>query len=305
MTVQETYQQLLFQLYKMYDDREAANIADMVIEHMTGLRKIDRINNKQLPLTEEQIQLLNNYAFQLLQHKPVQYVLQEAWFARIKLYVDENVLIPRPETEELVEWILREVPGFQSPVSGLQFSDVSFTTQYSPLTILDIGTGSGCIPIVLKKKLADLEIHAIDISEGALNVAKRNAAMQQAEMNFQLLNILDKNEWRKLPSFDIIVSNPPYVKEREATEMHKNVLLHEPHIALFVPDEDALLFYKTIAGFGLQHLNAYGKLFFEINETLGKEVHHLLEQHGYKNIEVKKDLQGKDRMVKAEVPDAQ
>ena len=121
-------------------------------------------------------------------------------------------------------------------------------------------------------------MHALDISKGALNVAKQNAATQQTEINFHLLNILDRDEWSKLPSFDIIVSNPPYVKQSESTAMHKNVLQHEPHIALFVTDEDALLFYRTIAAFGLQHLNEHGKLFFEINEAMGKEVHDLLAQ---------------------------
>jgi release factor glutamine methyltransferase len=305
MTIQKIYQQLLFQLYEMYDKREAANIADMVIEYITGYKKTDRIINKQFLLTEKQIQLLNDYTIQLLQHKPAQYVLNEAWFAGIKFYVDANVLIPRPETEELVELIVKEVSGFQSSISGLQITDLSFTTHYSPLTILDIGTGSGCIAVALKKKLSPVEIHALDISKGALNIAKRNAAAQQTQINFHLLNILDKNEWSKLPAFDIIVSNPPYVKQSEANAMHKNVLQHEPHIALFVPDEDVLLFYRTIAAFGLRHLNTHGKLFFEINETLGKEVHDLLVHDGYKNIEVKKDLHGKDRIVKAEIHNTQ
>jgi release factor glutamine methyltransferase len=292
------YQQLLFQLYEMYDDREAANIADMVIEHITGFRKIDRLIDKQVPVTKKQIQLLNDYTFQLLQHKPVQYVLQEAWFGGVKFCVDETVLIPRPETEELVEWIIKDVSGSQFPVSG------SFTARYTSPAILDIGTGSGCLAVTLKKNLPLAEVHALDISEGALNIAKQNAAAQQTEINFHLLNILDENKWSKLAAFDIVVSNPPYVTQSEALAMHKNVLQHEPHIALFVPDEDALLFYRTIATFGLQHLNAHGKLFFEINETLGKEVHDLLSQYGYKNIELKKDLQGKDRIVKAEIANA-
>ncbi|HEY6978004.1 MAG TPA: peptide chain release factor N(5)-glutamine methyltransferase [Chitinophagaceae bacterium] len=299
MTIPKAYQQLLFQLYEMYDEREAANIADMVIEHITGLKKIDRIINRQLPLTEEQIQLLNDYTFQLLQHKPVQYVLREAWFGGLKLYVDENVLIPRPETEELAEWIIKDVPGLQFSLSG------SFTAHSASPAILDIGTGSGCIAVTLKKKLPIAEIHAVDISESALNIAKQNAAAQKTEIKFHFLNILNTNEWNKLPAFDIIVSNPPYVKRSEASTMQKNVLQHEPHIALFVPDEDPLLFYRTVAAFGLQHLKAHGKLFFEINETSGKEVQDLLSQYGYENIEIKKDLQGKDRMIKAAIANVQ
>lgn len=291
MTMQQAYQQLLFQLYELYDDREAANIADLVVEHITGFRKIDRIINKQFPLNEQQHEQLLNFTNELLQHKPVQYVLHEAWFAGMKFYLDENVLIPRPETEELVNWIIE---------------DLSLTTHYSPLTthhssltILDVGTGSGCIPIALKKKLSSAEVHAIDISEQTLNVAKQNAATHNTEVSFHLANMLDKDAWELLPVFDIIVSNPPYVKKDEASAMHQNVLKYEPHLALFVPGEDALIFYKTIAGFGLTHLNKNGKLFFEINESFGKEVCDLLRQYGYTNIELKKDMQGRDRMVKA------
>ena len=286
MTVQEAYKHLMYQLFELYDDREAGNIADMVTEHITGLKRIDRIINKQFPLTNEQEQLLNIYAAELLQHKPVQYVLHEAWFAGIPFYVDENVLIPRAETEELVEWILKEVSGFQFPVSSL----------------LDIGTGSGCIPVALKKKLSSIEIHALDVSAAALEVAKKNAALQQTEITFHQLDILNKEDWSRLPKFDIIVSNPPYIKQSESEEMHGNVVQHEPHLALFVADEDALLFYKTIAAFAQQHLNSKGKLFFEINEVLSNEVCALLEQYRFKNIELRKDMQRKDRMVKAEAP---
>jgi len=285
MTVQEAYKQLMFQLFELNDDREAGNIADRVTEHITGLKRIDRIINKQFLLTTEQEQLLNNYTVQLLDHKPVQYVLHEAWFAGMQFYVDENVLIPRPETEELVEWVIKEVLSFEFTVYSL----------------LDIGTGSGCIPIALKKKLSPVEIHALDVSATAIEIAKKNSALQQTEINFHQLDILNENEWKQLPTFDIIVSNPPYIKQSEEDEMRKNVLQYEPHIALFVPENDALIFYKTIATFGLKHLNKNGKLFFEINEALGNEVCVLLEQYGYNNIELKKDMQGKDRMVKAEL----
>ena len=283
MTVQEAYKQLMYQLFELYDDREAANIADMVTEHITGFKRIDRLINKQFPLSSEQKDLLNNCTAQLLEHNPVQYVLHEASFAGMQFYVDENVLIPRPETEELVQWITKEVYSLESGVYSL----------------LDIGTGSGCIPVALKKKISSLEVDALDISAGALEVAKKNAAIQHTEINFYQLDILNEEEWKRLPKFDMIVSNPPYIKQSEANEMHKNVLQHEPHIALFVPDEDGLLFYKAVAAFGLLHLKNKGKLFFEINEALGKEVCKLLEEYGYTNIELKKDMQGKDRMVKA------
>jgi len=167
---------------------------------------------------------------------------------------------------------------------------------------LDIGTGSGCIPVALKKQLPAFEIHALDVSIGALEVAKKNAALQQTAISFHQVDILDKDKWHKLPSFDIIVSNPPYIKQSEANDMHGNVLQHEPHLALLVPDNDALLFYRSIAEFGLQHLNNNGMLFFEINEALGKDTKDLLEEFGYADVEIRKDMQGKDRMVKAILP---
>lgn len=284
MTIQEAYKQLLYKLFEIYDDREAANICDWVIEHITGLKKIDRITRKNFLLNDEQKKLLENYTNELLPGKPVQYILHEAWFAGMKLYLDGSVLIPRPETEELVNWIIADC--------NLQIVN----------SILDIGTGSGCIPVALKKKLPSCEITAMDISEKALEVAKQNAAECKTEIHFHQCDILNKEEWKQFSGFDIIVSNPPYIKQSEANEMRENVLQYEPHIALFVPDSDALLFYKTITEFGLQHLNKNGKLFFEINETQGENISNLLAQCGYINIEIKKDMQGKDRMIKATLP---
>lgn len=285
MTVQEAYKQLQLQLCALYDDREAANIADLVIEHITGQRRIDRVMNKQLPVTSTQQAIIVQYTEQLLQHTPVQYVLHEAWFAGMKLYVDENVLIPRPETEELVSWIV----DFRLQILELE----------RPVAVLDIGTGSGCIPIALKKKMQRWQVHAVDISAGVLNVAKRNAKAQGTAVNFHLLDILDETAWQQLPMFDVIISNPPYIRESEAATMHTNVLDFEPHTALFVPGEDALLFYRKIADFALIHLHSNGLLFFEINEALGKAVCDMLASKGFAGIELRKDLQGKDRMVKA------
>jgi release factor glutamine methyltransferase len=286
MTIQLAYKQVLAQLYELYEAREAANIADMIIEHVTGQRKIDRIVYKDLGVTKEQEDTLETLAQQLLEHKPVQYVLGEAWFAGMKLYVNENVLIPRPETEELVEWIVHEVE------SGKLKKENGFS-------VVDIGTGSGCIPVALKKKLGSADVFAIDVSKGALDVAKQNAQQQNTAINFIRVDFLDKGEWQALPLFDIIVSNPPYVKRSEAQTMAKNVLEHEPHVALFVPDEDALRFYKAIAEFAKTHLKTNGHIFVEINEGLGQQVKELFEQHGFKDVTVKQDMQGKDRMVKA------
>lgn len=285
MTVHEAYKQLQLQLCALYDEREAANIADLVTEHVTGQRRIDRVVNKQLPVTDAQQAAIAQYTEQLLRHTPVQYVLHEAWFAGMKLYVDENVLIPRPETEELVSWIAD---------CKLQIADLG-----KPVKIIDIGTGSGCIPVALKKKLPGWHMHAVDISAGALEVAKKNALQQGTAINFYLLDILDETAWPQLPVFDVIASNPPYIRESEADTMHTNVLAFEPHTALFVPDEDALLFYRKIADLALKHLRSSGLLFFEINEALGKAVCDMLAAKGFIDIELRKDLQGKDRMVKA------
>lgn len=282
MSIHEAYQQLLLQLYDLYDDREAANIADMVIEYVTGQRKTDRIMHKELPVTDSQSLQLETITKKLMQHTPVQYVLHEAWFAGMKLYVDEHVLIPRPETEELADWIITEINNSNGQVKN----------------ILDIGTGSGCIPVALKKKLPKAVVRGIDISEGALNVAIKNAMLQAAQVYFIRMDFLEQAARDQLDKFDIIVSNPPYVKRSESSSMQKNVLAHEPHLALFVPDEDALLFYRHIAEFGKTHLDDGGLIFLEINEALGKEVAELYKKEGYIT-ETRKDMQGKERMIKA------
>jgi len=281
MTIQQAYEILSAQLSTIYDKSEAANIADWVMEYLTGKRKLYRITEKEILLSDEQQEQLEHITRKLLSHIPVQYVLNEAWFAGMKFYVNEDVLIPRPETEELVEWILKEVRG----------------TKYEMRRILDIGTGSGCIPITLKKKLPELSVRAVDISEGALNVATKNALSNGVQVYFLRADFLDENTWNSFGRFDIIVSNPPYIKLGEACSMNMNVLEHEPHLALFVPDDDPLLFYKKIADFAKDHLADKGMLFLEINETLGKEVTELYQSNGYK-VELKKDMQGKDRMVK-------
>ncbi len=281
MAIHEAYQRFLLQLYEIYDDREAANIADMVIEHVTGQRRIDRIMYKDLPLTEIQQAQLESISEKLFSHMPVQYALGEAWFADMKFYVNENVLIPRPETEELVEWMV-----------------VSEKKKVSGCSLLDIGTGSGCIPISIKRKMPGLNVAAIDVSEHALKVAAQNANQLESDISLLQLDFLDESNWSILGMYDIIVSNPPYVKLSESGQMASNVLHFEPHVALFVPDDDALLFYKKIAAFAKTHLKKDGCIFLEINEQLGQEVVALYKQNGYA-VELKKDMQGKDRMVKA------
>ena len=252
------------------------------MEKITGLSPSGRIVHKQKELDKVQLTQLNAFTQQLLQHTPVQYILHEAWFAGMRFYVDEHVLIPRPETEELVEWIVADVDP-----------------THKNLAILDIGTGSGCIPIALKKKLPESTVYALDISEKAVEIASKNAADNNLNVEFLPANILDFTSYEGWPEVDIIVSNPPYIKESEATTMQQNVLQYEPHTALFVPDDDALLFYRTIADFALQHLKPDGKLYFEINEIMGEEIAALLAAKNFSAIKIKKDLQEKNRMVSA------
>ena len=282
MTTQSAQQQALEALKSLYDDREAANIADWVMEHITAKKRIDRLIDKQAILSAEQIAQLQSILAELSTHKPVQYVLGEAWFAGMKFYVNESVLIPRPETEELVEWIMKDIQNSKFKIQNL----------------LDIGSGSGCIPISLKKKLPQINITSIDISEDALLVARQNAETLDADIHFIQMDFLNEVNWEQLPMYDIIVSNPPYIKQSEEANMAKNVLAFEPSIALFVPDEDPLLFYRKIVLFAKSHLSVQGMIFLEINEALGNEVVSLFEKNGFET-ELRKDLQGRDRMVKA------
>jgi release factor glutamine methyltransferase len=282
MTLHEASQQLRFQLFHIYDEREATNIVNLVMEHISGWKRIDRVVNKTVPLSGPQQQLLTTYTKALLQHTPVQYVLHEAWFYGMSLYVDENVLIPRPETEELVDWLLTDSRGWES-------------TKWS---LLDIGTGSGCIPLAIKKSRPAANVHSCDVSEAALQVAKKNAADQKLTIHFQLVDILAEKDRDQLPLFDIIVSNPPYIPQKDKTAMAANVTQYEPHLALFVADSDPLLFYKAIADTAKDHLKKNGLMYLEIHEEMATAVVDLYTQKGFTHIELKKDLQGKDRLIK-------
>jgi release factor glutamine methyltransferase len=281
MTMQEATYFLLNKLRTIYAEGEASQITDWVMEHLTGSKKAERMMYKNSSITNKEELQLDQYAEKLMNHEPVQYVLNECWFCGLKLFVDQNVLIPRPETEELVEWI---IANCKFPIDEL--------------SILDIGSGSGCIPIALKRKLRKADVWSCDISEAALQVAKRNAETLGAAVSFLQLDFLNKEETRQLSTFDIIISNPPYVPEKDRQQMHPNVLNYEPHTALFVPDNDALIFYKVIAEFAGEHLNPGGTIYLEIHEELGDAVSSLFTSKGYKT-ELKKDMQGKDRMIKA------
>jgi release factor glutamine methyltransferase len=281
MTIQEAGKYSIDQLRNIYEEGEAASISDWLMESLSGIRKTDRISNRKQLLSPEQTSQLDIYLQRLLAQEPIQYVLNESWFCGLKFYVDENVLIPRPETEELVEWI---ITNCRFPIGTL--------------SILDIGTGSGAIPIALKRRLGKAGVWGIDISEKALEVARRNATTLGADIKLQQLDFLDTEQHDKLSSFDIIISNPPYVPEKDKEQMQPNVLKYEPGMALFVPDNDPLVFYKAIAEFGKDHLNNEGMIFMEIHEDLGEAVSSLFKLNGY-TTEIKKDMQGKERMMKS------
>lgn len=251
------------------------------MEYITGSGKAERMIYKNEAITPAEEKQVLEFTERLVLHEPVQYVLNQSWFCNLKFYVDKNVLIPRPETEELVEWI---ITNCKFPVDELR--------------ILDIGTGSGCIPISLKRRIRKADVWAIDISEAALEVAKRNATTLGTAVNFLALDILNEKQWSQLPQFDIIVSNPPYIPEKDKGQMHPNVLKYEPGTALFVPDDDPLLFYNAITRFAKQHLTKDGLLYFEIHEDLGKATTDMLLAEGFTPA-LKKDMQEKDRMVRS------
>lgn len=268
-------------LQNIHEEQEIESFFFILTEYLHNIKRVDVALNPNFELSEDDVEKWNAILAELQLEKPIQYITGEAWFFRLRFEVNENTLIPRPETEELVEWIL------------------SSSIIHHPSSILDIGTGTGCIPISLKTNLPKANVSAIDVSEKALEVAKRNAISNKVDISFIQANILEVEDLSQY--FDIIVSNPPYVRNLEKEEIKKNVLDYEPHLALFVEDTDALLFYRKIAQLALKNLAPNGLLFFEINQYLGKETVELLENLGFKNIELKKDMYGNDRMIRCTI----
>lgn len=280
------------ELQLVQDDSEIESFFFILTEYLHDLKRIDISLNPNFEVSEIDFEKWKTIISELKTEKPIQYIIGEAWFYGLRFEVNENTLIPRPETEELVEWI---VESQKLKVENLKFQ------KSNNLTILDMGTGSGCIPIALKKEIPNANVSAIDVSEKTLEMARKNALDNQVEVNFILQDILQSSNLQifKSPNllFDIIVSNPPYVRNLEKHEIKKNVLDYEPHLALFVDDSDALLFYRKIGQLALKSLAPNGKLFFEINQYLAKETVELLEQLGFKKIELRKDFMGNDRMI--------
>ncbi len=271
-----------------YASEEVDSFFYMLIEHHLNLERFVLVMQPSLIISKEEETPLFAALSELKLNRPIQYVIGNTTFMDLELYVDENVLIPRPETEELVRWILKEVRGTSDEVRS--------KNETSEIKIIDIGTGSGCIAVALAKNLPKVKVFALDVSEEALQVARRNAERNEVEINFINEDIL--GEVSVDNTFDIIVSNPPYVRGLEKKEMAKNVLEHEPELALFVADENPLKFYKSIVEFAEKNLSSDGTIFLELNQYLGKEMTELLKEHNFKDIELRKDMFGNDRMLK-------
>ena len=267
------------QLKEIYIENEIDSLFFIALEYVTSISKIEYILQKEEEISEEKLIELKFILEELTKNKPIQYITKNAYFYGLNFYVNEKVLIPRQETNELVDWVLMSV------------------THSKPIKILDIGTGSGCIAITLKKNLPLSEVFAIDISNEAIQVAQKNANNNEVEINFLQKNILEINDLKS--NFDIIISNPPYVRELEKLEMAPNVLDNEPHLALFVPDNNPLLFYEKITEIALKNLTEDGMLFFEINQYLSEETKKMIENKGFKNVTLRKDLQENYRMILA------
>ncbi|OYW17533.1 MAG: protein-(glutamine-N5) methyltransferase, release factor-specific [Sphingobacteriales bacterium 12-47-4] len=271
------------QLEPVYLENETPPMTDILIEWVTGLDRLQQIAQPKKEITEEQQLLLQEGVIRLLSFEPIQYITKHAWFAGYRFKVGPAVLIPRPETEELVDWILKEKPDKES------------------YHVLDVGTGSGCIPVSLKKKRPGWTVTAIDISQDALAVAKENADELGAEVDFKAVDLTDEAKWSSLGEIDLLVSNPPYIPWSDWNTLPENVREHEPSEALFVPDTDPLLFYRLIAQLAKRQLKKEGVIYLELNETLGAEVVSLFQAQGFATIELKKDMQGKHRMLRVSI----
>jgi len=288
------------ELKDVHEDSEIESFFFILSEYLHNLKRIDISLNPEFEVSDEDLIKWKAIISDLKVEKPIQYITGEAWFYGLRFEVNENTLIPRPETEELVEWIIESQ---KSKVKSQNSKTENLTIQQSNhLSILDIGTGSGCIPISLKKEIPNAHVFTVDVSEKAIKTATKNASDNNVEINFKLQSVFEMDNLEEFGTkFDVIVSNPPYVRNLEKQEIKKNVLDYEPHLALFVEDMDALLFYRKIAQLALNGLKPNGKLFFEINQYLGKETVELLENLGFKNIELRKDFVGNDRMICCEI----
>ena len=280
MTVNDYKKQFQLVLPSFYDEMERTAIFYWAIEFVLGYTKVTAVLNGNELVSDENQSKINHIIHRLQNNEPIQYITGKGYFFGYEFKVTSATLIPRPETEELVDWVLTEMK--KQPDKKWR--------------VLDIGTGTGCIPITIKKEFPLAEVSAIDVSIEALNVATENAKQLDAEVTFMEKDILTVKD---LDTYDIIISNPPYVRNLEKVEIKENVLQHEPHLALFVDDNDPLIFYKKITQLAHQSLTDEGMLFFEINQYLGNETQEMMQPY-FKNITLETDFMGNNRMMKAQ-----
>lgn len=276
------YTYIIQSLSGLYPDLEVKALAKGILTDVFGFSAVDLYAGKDRNFSTKEREKLEDILSRLKRFEPFQYITSETFFLGHPFYVTHDVLVPRPETAELVEWITRDYASQEG------------------LRVLDIGTGSGCIAVSLARLLPRSSVLAWDVSEAALSVARRNAARNGVNVECVRVDVL--SHIVAMPDADIWVSNPPYIREQEKASMDRNVLDWEPGLALFVPDNDPLLFYRKIAELGSKHLSSSGVLYYEINQAYGRETVELLRSMGYRNVELRKDLSGNDRMVKAERP---
>ena len=284
MTIKHYRDYFIQELTPLYEVGEAESFFYLILEAKHQLQRVDLALQPDLAFSESGLKIWSFILEQLKKEIPIQYILGVTHFYGLEFEVNSAVLIPRPETEELVDWIVQKS---------------KIKNQKSTIKILDIGTGSGCIAITLAKNLSNAQVFALDVSEQALATAKTNAEKNQVQLSFIHQSILETEDLGQ--QFDVIVSNPPYVRELEKLEIKKNVLENEPHLALFVEDNDALIFYRKIAQLAQKNLNSEGQLYFEINQYLGQEMLDLLRKMGFKNCELRKDIYGNDRMIQCTI----
>lgn len=284
-TIKDVFDAYKQGLEKIYDTNELSAITLLTVSEICNISKAKIKAFPEDEISAEQAEKLKMILDELKTGKPIQYILGKTEFYGLPFHVNPSVLIPRPETEELVEWVLGSVSSSQLAVGSL----------------LDIGTGSGCIAVSLRKNLPVFKVSAIDISKEALQTAISNAKLNNVDIEFIEADILNPGSHisHLTSHISVIISNPPYVTLHDKTQMHTNVTDFEPHTALFVPENDPLIFYKAIADYAAAHLTKNGLLFFEINESYGKETVELLNDKGFKSIELRKDMSGRDRMIKA------
>ena len=284
MTIKHYRDYFIQELTPLNDVGEAESFFYLILEAKHQLQRVDLALQPDLAFSESELKIWSSILEQLKKEIPIQYILGVTHFYGLEFEVNSAVLIPRPETEELVDWIVQKL---------------KIKNQKSKIKILDIGTGSGCIAITLAKNLPNAQVFALDVSEQALATAKTNAEKNQVQLSFIHQSILETEDLGQ--QFDVIVSNPPYVRELEKLEIKKNVLENEPHLALFVEDNDALIFYRKIAQLAQKNLNPQGQLYFEINQYLGQEMLDLLREMGFKNSELRQDIYGNDRMIQCTI----